>query len=78
MFFKEVATMSEKPPFINDKNLAILTVVLWILPFAVYLFNTPDPSVLHMSKPFVYSLTWWIIVLLLFVVWAYYDLGGGE
>ncbi len=70
--------MPEKPSFINDKNLAILTVILWIFPFAVYLFNTPDPSVLHMSKPFAYSVIWWIIVLLLFVIWAYYDLGGGE
>lgn len=70
--------MSGKSSFINDKNLAILTVVLWIFPFAVYLFNTAEPSVLHMSKPFAYSIVWWIIVLTLFIVWAHYDLRGGE
>ncbi|MFA4662357.1 hypothetical protein [Pyrococcus kukulkanii] len=70
--------MSKKPQFITDKNLAILTIVLWIFPFAVYLFNTPEPSILHMSKPFAYSVIWWIVVLLLFVIWAYYDLGGGK
>ncbi|NJE25062.1 hypothetical protein E3E22_00140 [Thermococcus sp. MV5] len=70
--------MNRKSPFINDRNLAILTVVLWILPFAVYLFNTSTPTVLHMSRPFAYSVIWWLVVLLLFVAWAYHDLGGGE
>ncbi|MBO8174436.1 MAG: hypothetical protein H0Z18_04180 [Thermococcus sp.] len=70
--------MSAKPSWINDRNLAILTIVLWIFPFAVYLFNTPEPSILGMSKPFAYSVIWWIIALGMFILWGYYDLRGGE
>ncbi len=68
----------KKPAFVNDRNLAILTVILWIFPFLVYLFNTPEPSILNMSKPFAYSVIWWIIVLILFTIWAIFDLRGGE
>jgi len=70
--------MNAKPSWVNDQNLAILVIVLWILPFAVYLFNTPEPSILRMSKPFVYSVVWWIVALGIFVLWGYYDLKGGK
>lgn len=69
--------MNEKPSWVNDQNLAILVIVLWIFPFAVYLFNTPEPSILSMSKPFAYSVIWWIVTLGIFVLWGYYDLKGG-
>ncbi|RLF07521.1 MAG: hypothetical protein DRJ64_02845 [Thermoprotei archaeon] len=70
--------MARKKSFINDRNLAILTLILWALVFVVYLINVPDATVMGMSKPFAYSLFWWVIVLLLFIVWSYLDLQGGE
>ncbi|HDJ51303.1 MAG TPA: hypothetical protein ENF25_03795 [Thermoprotei archaeon] len=70
--------MPQNKSFINDRNLAILTVILWALVFVVYAINTSDTTIGNMSPPFAYSIIWWAIVLILFVVWSIIDLTRGE
>lgn len=50
--------------------LTIVVVLAYILLFAVYLFNRPDPSILNMSLPLLYSLILWFIVAVAVVVAA--------
>ncbi len=51
--------------------LAALTVILYLLLFAIYGFNRPDPTVLNMSMPLLYALLLWTAVVVVVVVAAY-------
>ncbi|MDM7275410.1 MAG: hypothetical protein P3X22_004730 [Thermoprotei archaeon] len=51
--------------------LTVLTIIAYILLFAVYTFNRPDPTVLNMSMPLLYALLLWVAIAVIIVVAAY-------
>lgn len=62
---------------LNDKTFVIVLIFLWIVYFSVYLVNTPEPTFLGgLSRPYTYSLLWWVVALLIFVSYATYDIRG--
>jgi len=56
---------------------AITVIVIWAIAFGVYLINKPDPSLLGFSSAFAYSLLWWIVALLIFIIYTIYDMTRG-
>lgn len=51
--------------------LTALTVILYLLLFAIFLFNRPDPTIFNMSMPLLYALLLWVAIAIVVVVSAH-------
>jgi len=65
---------SVKPTGRAEALFVTAVVVIWAIAFGVYFVNRPDPSIMGLSSAYAYSLLWWVVAIVAFVIYTIYDL----
>ena len=68
---------SVKPTGRAEALFVTAVVVIWAIAFGVYFVNRPDPSIMGLSSAYAYSLLWWVVAIVAFVIYTIYDLSRG-
>lgn len=61
----------------RETAFALLVIIVWAAAFGVYMVNKADPSLWGLSTAYTYSLIWWLVAVVLFIIYSAIDLRGG-